>query len=268
MAPVEPVAVEKIEAYTPPFEVALYDFSQANLNHETRVQYVTTVASLSYGNEKARDPHKLYELLKRLGHDSVFEFIRQPTCDDCTDAGIQHSLRHVALTHPSTPMAAQDLQRRHRGCIATFKITAPIFVARQIMRHRGFSYLELSRRYVRNTKVPFQFYVPPGLEPPLDQKLSAYLATAVTLYDALIAAGHKPEVARSVLPIGLMTTFWMQGHAPALQNFFLLRLAPAAQAETRAIAAAMARLLVVYQPELAAKVLRDIPETIKGYKEG
>jgi len=40
----------------------------------------------------------------------------------------------------------------------SFRIKAPIFVARQWMRHRMNSYNEISLRYV---KAPLEFYIPP-----------------------------------------------------------------------------------------------------------
>lgn len=53
--------------------VTLYDASHANESEEQRIWTVTTVSSLAYGNDEAKNPERLYEKLKELKHESLWE---------------------------------------------------------------------------------------------------------------------------------------------------------------------------------------------------
>ena len=57
------------------------------------------------------------------------------------------------------------------SCVVTFRIEAPIFVAREWMRHRTQSYNELSLRY---TESDCEFYVPPADRPLVNDGSSAH----------------------------------------------------------------------------------------------
>lgn len=124
----------------------------------------------------------------------------------------------------------------------TFQIVAPIFVARQWMRHRvGWSYSELSGRYA---DMDLGIYMPddpetwfyhgkPGKETvtsPLPLVMlsakAAYLASiqhAWATYRSLLDMGVHREIARMVLPVGVMTTFQASCNARSLMHFLSLR---------------------------------------------
>jgi len=53
--------------------VDLYDASHANESEEQRIYTVTTTASLAYGNEEAKNPEALYERMKSIKHESLWE---------------------------------------------------------------------------------------------------------------------------------------------------------------------------------------------------
>jgi thymidylate synthase (FAD) len=123
----------------------------------------------------------------------------------------------------------------------TFYIQAPIFVFREFMRHRTFSYNEESGRYRKLEPV---FYVP-GPERKLVQtgKPGAYVfedgtaaqhevarhaiqsscEQAYAAYQSMLDAGVAREVARAVLPVGLYSSMYVTGNARALMNFLSLR---------------------------------------------
>jgi thymidylate synthase (FAD) len=123
----------------------------------------------------------------------------------------------------------------------TFYVSAPIFVFREFMRHRTFSYNEESGRYRKLEPV---FYVP-GPDRKLVQsgKPGAYHFTAGTAeqhavvtqtveaacqqsYEAyleMLEAGVAREVARTVLPVGLYSSMYATCNARALMNFLSLR---------------------------------------------
>jgi len=123
----------------------------------------------------------------------------------------------------------------------TFYVNAPIFVFREFMRHRTFSYNEESGRYRKLDPV---FYLP-GPDRKLVQsgKPGAYVFTAGSpeqhalvaktiesscrqAYEAyleMLDAGVAREVARSVLPVGLYSSMYATCNARALMNFLSLR---------------------------------------------
>lgn len=123
----------------------------------------------------------------------------------------------------------------------TFYVQAPIFVLREFMRHRTFSYSEESGRYRMLAPV---FYVP-GAQRPLVQtgKPGEYefsagtpaqhdLVSAATreacrqayaAYQAMLEAGIAREVARGVLPLALYSSMYATCNARALMNFLALR---------------------------------------------
>jgi thymidylate synthase (FAD) len=123
----------------------------------------------------------------------------------------------------------------------TFYVQAPIFVFREFMRHRTFSYNEESGRY---RKLRPLFYAP-GPERKLVQegKPGAYvfkdgteeqhkIATeaiitscrqAYAAYLNMLDAGIAREVARTVLPVGIYSSMYATCNARALMNFLSLR---------------------------------------------
>jgi thymidylate synthase (FAD) len=124
----------------------------------------------------------------------------------------------------------------------TFYIHAPIFVFREYMRHRTFSFNEESGRYRQLEPV---FYLP-GADRKLVQtgKPGAYEFTpgsaeqhrlvadvvgdscrqAYDAYVTMLAAGVAREIARVVLPVGLYSSMYATCNARALMNFLSLRI--------------------------------------------
>lgn len=136
----------------------------------------------------------------------------------------------------------------------TFHVVAPIFVAREWMRHRIGSYNEYSGRY---RKMQPRFYVPSGdaLRTQVGKPGSYSFdqldeVTGVTAqchirvncedawdkYEAMLESGVAKEVARQVLPLNLYTEFYWTVNARALMNFLSLRNSDAALLEIRAYA--------------------------------
>jgi len=137
-----------------------------------------------------------------------------------------------------------------------FHIRAPIFVAREWMRHRVGSFNEFSLRYARATE---DFYVPeaedvrsqvgkPGaysFEPVPDEvaeatreKLQAVYDAAYRAYEELVELGVARELARCALPVGAYTEFYWTINARSLMNFLSLRNSETAQREIRRYAQA------------------------------
>lgn len=135
---------------------------------------------------------------------------------------------------------------------ATFLIECPLFIRSQIMRHRTFSYNEISRRY---TSEQIGFWMPSALRKQapknkqcsegwledelqtpaaLTMKQSALNATGT--YSLLLDSGVSREQARAVLPQSLLTRFYMTGNLRNWAHFLKLRLDSHAQPEVQIIA--------------------------------
>ena len=155
-----------------------------------------------------------------------------------------------------------------------FHIRCPIFVVREWMRHRVSSFNELSGRY---TELADAFYVPavgdvrtqvgkPGsyrFDPVDAERAERTRTTIETTYTASFDAyrrmlddGIAKEVARLVLPVGLMTEFYWTVNARSLMNFLSLRNAESAQYEIKQYAVAVEELFA-----------REMPETAKAFVE-
>jgi thymidylate synthase (FAD) len=124
----------------------------------------------------------------------------------------------------------------------TFLISAPIFVFREMMRHRvGWSYNEESGRYQELQPV---FYVPgpdrklvqvgrPGryqfeqgdesLHRSAKRRMAAGYRLAYTAYQKMLEDGIAREVARAVLPVGLYSSCYATCNARSLMHFLGLR---------------------------------------------
>jgi thymidylate synthase (FAD) len=145
-------------------------------------------------------------------------------------------------------------------CQVRFYMKLPIFVARQLVRHRTASINEVSYRYVTAAR---EFYVPAldrmqrksetnkqGSAPELvdDPQGCADLIgnagdEAFDAYEKLLRRGLAPELARTVLPCGTYTEWYWQNDLHNTLHLLRLRLDPHAQYEVRAYAEAMLTLL-------------------------
>jgi thymidylate synthase (FAD) len=154
-------------------------------------------------------------------------------------------------------------------CQARFYMKMPIFVARQLVRHRTASINEVSYRYVQAAR---EFYVPApermqkkaennkqgsSSEVVSDPELCANLITtagnlAFDTYETLLAQGLAPELARSVLPCGTYTEWYWQNDLNNVLKTLSLRLDAHAQYEIRVYAEAMLDLMRPIWPTIIA----------------
>jgi thymidylate synthase (FAD) len=143
-------------------------------------------------------------------------------------------------------------------CFASFHVKAPIFVARQLVKHKFLRWNEISRRYVDDEP---EFYEPKdwrGRSPDkkqgsegvvnitLDQELqwNGQLAT----YKHLLSEGVAPEQARMVLPQSTMTEWYWSGSLDAFADMCNLRCKSDTQAETRVVAQEIDRKMLEIFP--------------------
>jgi thymidylate synthase (FAD) len=131
----------------------------------------------------------------------------------------------------------------------SFRVKAPIFVARQWMRHRMNSYNEISYRFVKS---PLEFYIPRFWrnQDTVNKQGSVgffeneefrvvyknALEQSVKSYEFLLAQGVSREQARAVLPVCTYTEFMYTCNLHSLMHFLRLRLDAGAQYEIRRFA--------------------------------
>jgi thymidylate synthase (FAD) len=135
----------------------------------------------------------------------------------------------------------------------TFRVDAPVFVARQLVKHKFLPWNEISRRYVKDTPT---LYVPQmwrevapsvkqgSLDTPIEtwtnvalsQDYQELMEQCLSLYQNALNLGVCPEQARMMLPQSMMTSWVWSGSLGAFADMCKLRLDPHAQYETRLVA--------------------------------
>ena len=164
----------------------------------------------------------------------------------------------------------------------TFRLKVPLFVSKQHMRHRTWSYNEISRRY---TDFNIEFYepqafrtqhesnrqvsteewvdpkviyhqVPDGASSTASQLIKNHHRSSLRLYNSLIIAGVCREQARGVLPQNLYTEYYGTANLNNLLKFVSLRVHEGAQWEIQQVAKAVLEIT----EEL-------FPITVKAFKE-
>jgi thymidylate synthase (FAD) len=137
-------------------------------------------------------------------------------------------------------------------CVITMREIVPIFVARQRFKHTvGFTYNEVSRRYVSDTPDIFEFeYLRPAAENlkqgSIDEKhhssdywIKRYKHAAnrcLSIYEQMIKDGVAPEQARAILPQGSYTSYYVTGSLAAWARAYKLRIDGHAQKEIQDLA--------------------------------
>ena len=131
-------------------------------------------------------------------------------------------------------------------CFASFHVKAPIFVARQLVKHKFLRWNEISRRYVDDEPEFYEPVVWRGRS--TDKKQGSEGIVNITLdqevqwnrqlstYKSLLSEGVAPEQARMVLPQSTMTEWYWSGSLDAFADMCNLRCKPDTQAETRQVA--------------------------------
>lgn len=131
-------------------------------------------------------------------------------------------------------------------CFASFHVKAPIFVARQLVKHKFLRWNEISRRYVDYEP---DFYVPETWRGRAKDKkqgsagevksnfsVNYYNLEALKAYDQLLDEGVCPEQARMILPQSMMTEWYWSGSLDAFADMCILRCASDTQQETQEVA--------------------------------
>lgn len=131
-------------------------------------------------------------------------------------------------------------------CFASFHVRAPVFVARQLVKHKFLRWNEVSRRYVDDDP---EFFKPrywrgrsadkkQGSEGQVDVEDWGDVNWAcLKAYKDLLGRGVAPEQARMVLPQSMMTEWYWSGSLDAFADMCRLRGMPDTQLESREVSA-------------------------------
>jgi len=166
-------------------------------------------------------------------------------------------VRYLAAHGHWTPFAHVQVQLR---------IKAPVFVARQLVKHQvGLVWNEVSRRYVDFTP---EFHAPEAWrkrapdkkqgslletfegrdEERFDEKYWDLMTRCETIYNNMLAAGVAPEQARMILPQSMITEWYWTGSLVAFARVVSQRISEDAQYECRVVAEKIDQLLVNHEP--------------------
>ena len=155
-------------------------------------------------------------------------------------------------------------------CFASFVVKAPVFVARQLVKHKFLRWNEISRRYVDSEP---EFYEPVEWRGRSEDKKqgSAGLVSlsskggaashsylhALQSYATLLDEGVCPEQARMVLPQSTMTEWYWSGSLDAFADMCNLRTTDDTQYETRLAATLLSNKMLKLFPVSWYELSRD-----------
>jgi len=147
-----------------------------------------------------------------------------------------------------------------------FLIKAPIFVARQLVKHQvGLIWNEVSRRYVDDEP---EFYIPfiwrsrpenkkqGSGDKEIEFDITEITQACKVIYKQMLEEDISPEMARMVLPQNMMTEWYWSGSLMAFARVCNLRNKEDAQQETRVVTEHIARHLKDHFP-VSAKYLMN-----------
>ena len=183
------------------------------------------------------------------------------------DAKDEKLIKYLALWGHWSPFAHATM---------SFRIKAPIFVARQLVKHQvGLSWNEVSRRYVSDE--PELYKIDKWRGKPVNSKQGSagevelsdlakvsydkIMEGCKILYDQLLGEDVAPEQARAVLPQTMMTEWIWSGSVYAFSRVCNQRIKPNAQRETGEVAEEIVKVMEQHFP-LCTKYLIERPELI------
>lgn len=261
--------------------VEYWDFSLANTSYESRVYFISKVASICYQSPKALGSISLFNRLQAESAglpSSSYEFIPVLLTNEQAQSGdFQHCCKFGEYLDSNYLLAnlralIQDVGPDEtmnylntdpvelqiiRDNFKVFLFNVDLSTRAQMVRHR-INWQELSRRYVSGKKSPFSFYVSSKLGNvtssftftnadnhsfSLDYTTQNLIDACVNHYNAAIESGVKPEEARRILPQAMMTQIWGAFQPNQLESYFKLRLDKTAQKEIRMVSEAMQELI-------------------------
>ena len=148
----------------------------------------------------------------------------------------------------------------------SFRIKAPIFVARQLVKHQvGLAWNEVSRRYVDDKP---EFYIPfmwrkkaedkkqGSSDEEVEYDIMHLVNVCKETYNDMLEEDIAPEMARMVLPQNMITEWIWSGSVYAFARVCNLRNKEDAQSETRVVSQHISKHMKDHFP-MCVKYLMD-----------
>ena len=173
-----------------------------------------------------------------------------------------HNGEAKVLQHKDNRLIKYLAKHKHKSpfnhTFTTFHVKAPVFVARQLVKHEYMPWNEISRRYVDSDP---EFYVPDVWRGRAQDKKQGSAGVVKTnanieyhnnvmlqLYKQQLDEGVSPEQARIHLPQSMMTEWYWSGTLYAFAKMCGLRLKEDTQAETRIVAEKIEDVMIKLYP--------------------
>lgn len=168
-------------------------------------------------------------------------------------ARVSFGKKHTEFLEGDSNLIRYLAEHKHMSpfghAFASFHVKAPIFVARQLVKHKFLRWNEISRRYVDSDP---EFYEPDiwrgrsvdkkqgsdGTVAAGSPSILTYHADKVALSNYKLLLHHNvcPEQARMILPQSTMTEWYWSGSLDAFADMCNLRCKNDTQYETRVVA--------------------------------
>ena len=172
-------------------------------------------------------------------------------------------IKYLATHNHWSPFGHASLQ---------FRIKAPIFVARQLVKHQvGLVWNEVSRRYVDDEP---SFYLPfiwreraedkkqGSADSEVEFDITDITHACKTVYNDMLEKNIAPEMARMVLPQNMFTEWFWSGTLYAFARVCNLRNKPDSQEETRMITQGISKHMEDHFPMSAKYLLDELNEKV------
>lgn len=238
---------------------------------------VANAARVSFGKRSSmiEDEHGVWRL--KEGDKRLIQFLARGYTQDDYEIFMSDTLLNADYEDLEKVMWEFRDKGEHKSpfnhCFATFVVDAPMYVARQLVKHEYMPWNEMSGRYIELDNM----FTPSAYRSKVRDKkqgsganikdadhfaLKALFTTqnheAYQAYKDAIAYGLCEEQARGLLPLNTMTTWWWSGSLGAFAKMCRLRLAPDAQYESRLVAQQISnKMLELYPVAWKALVLRE-----------
>jgi len=245
------------------------DMQVTHLDHMGDDWSVVNAARVSFDKASKPDVVGVQEWFDDEGNVTNRKYIMQMSGAD------KKLLRYLATHNHWSPFS---------HAFASFRIKAPVFVARQLVKHQvGLAWNEVSRRYVDSEP---EFYFPNewreraynkkqgsgdgvvDLSPIQDMEVDMncvlfpeeVVEKCLNTYSALLELQVCPEQARMVLPQNTMTEWIWSGSLYAFARVCNLRLDKHSQQETQIVAKMLDKEMKVLYPESWAVLVKGDEE--------
>lgn len=203
--------------------------------------------------------------------ESDWDWERVPEMDD-PDCGYEHfePVLSVGDKRLINYLAKHQHFSPFNHTFITVRVKAPLYVARQMVKHEYMPWNEVSRRYV-NTEPEFGEMnfrwaaenVKQGSGEEVDEMTQAtahavfFQAAQVTLdaYERLLEMGICAEQARAILPVDMMTEWYWSGTLKAFHKMLSLRLDSHTQKESQIVAEGIKAIVQKHFPVSLAALL-------------